>query len=188
MAGTAGWPRCDRLWRSFGRMPATACPLDPEVLGVLTGRLRDRAADLPEPTGVRVTANLYRPDPIQGPYPGVVSVHGHWSWARIDPHVQPRCIGLAKLGYVVLSLDAFGAGERAIEPGPGTYHGALVGASLWPLGTPLIGLQVYDNRRAVDYLVSRPEVDPARSWRSPARREAATSRSTPGRPTNASLQ
>src|SRR5262249_34939539 len=96
-----------------------------------------------------------------GRYPGIVSVHGHWAWARIDPHVQPRCIGLAKLGYVVLSLDAFGAGERAIEPGPGTYHGALVAASLWPVGTPLIGLQVYDNRRAVDYLVSRPEVDPA---------------------------
>ena len=29
-------------------------------------------------------------------------------------------------------------------------------------GTPLIGLQVYDNRRAVDYLVSRPEVDAAK--------------------------
>ena len=80
----------------------------------------------------------------------------------MDPHVQPRCIGLAKLGYVVLCVDAFGAGERAIEPGPGTYHGALVGASLWPVGTPLLGLQVYDNRRAVDYLISRSEVDPAR--------------------------
>ena len=77
----------------------------------------------------------------------------------MDPHVQPRCIGLAKLGYVVLCVDAFGAGERAIEPGPGTYHGALVGASLWPVGTPLLGLQVYDNRRAVDYLISRSEVD-----------------------------
>ena len=37
-----------------------------------------------------------------------------------------------------------------------------MGASLWPVGTPLIGLQVYDNRRAVDYLVSRPEVDGAK--------------------------
>lgn len=80
----------------------------------------------------------------------------------IDPHVQSRCIGLAKLGYVVLAVDAFGAGERAIKPEAGTYHGALLGASLWPAGTPLLGLQVYDNRRAVDYLISRPEVDPAR--------------------------
>src|SRR5262249_24636029 len=69
------------------------------------------------------------------------------------------CIGLAKLGYVCLCVDAFGSGERAVEPGPGTYHGGLLGASLWPAGVPLLGLQVYDNRRAADYLVSRPEVD-----------------------------
>jgi dienelactone hydrolase len=92
----------------------------------------------------------------------VLSVHGHWPWARIDPVVQARCIGLARLDYVCLCVDAFGSGERAIDPGPGTYHGGLVGASLWPVGTPLLGLQVYDNRRAVDYLVSRSEVDPSR--------------------------
>jgi dienelactone hydrolase len=163
-----GWERRlaevrDRLRQSLGRMPATPAPLAPEVLGTLQreGYAIERLTFQSRP-GVRVTANLYRPDPVRGRYPGVVSVHGHWAWARIDPHVQPRCIGLAKLGYVVLCLDAFGAGERAIEPGPGTYHGGLVGASLWPVGTPLIGLQVYDNHRAVDYLISRPEVDPAK--------------------------
>jgi dienelactone hydrolase len=144
-------------------MPPEPCPLEPEILGTLPrdGYAIERLTFSSRP-GVRVTANLYRPDPVRGRYPAVLSVHGHWSWARMDPHVQPRCITLAKLGYVVLCVDAFGAGERAIEPGPGTYHGALVGASLWPVGTPLIGLQVYDNRRAVDYLVSRLEVDPAR--------------------------
>jgi dienelactone hydrolase len=144
-------------------MPAEACPLAPEILGIVRrdGYVIERLIFQSRP-GVFVTANLYRPDPGNGRAPAVVCVHGHWPWARMDPHVQPRCIGLAKLGYVVLSLDAFGAGERAIKPGPGTYHGALVGASLWPLGTPLIGLQVYDNRRAVDYLVSRADVDPSR--------------------------
>ena len=89
----------------------------------------------------------------------MLSVHGHWAWARIDPVVQTRCIALARLGYVCLCVDAFGSGERAIEPASGSYHGGLVGASLWPVGTPLLGLQVYDNRRAVDYLISRSEVD-----------------------------
>ncbi len=128
-----GWTRRlasvrDELSRSFGRMPVVPCPLDPERLGVINrdGYAIERLTFQSRP-GVRVTGNLYRPDPIRGPYPAVLSVHGHWSWARIDPHVQPRCIGLAKLGYVVLCIDAFGAGERAIEPGPGTYHGALVG-------------------------------------------------------------
>ena len=148
------------LARSFGRMPEAPCRLDPEILGTLKrpGYAIEHLTFQSRP-GVRVTANLYRPDPAENPCPAVLSVHGHWAWARMDPHVQPRCIALAKLGYVVLSVDAFGAGERAIEPAPGTYHGGLIGASLLPVGTPLIGLQVYDNRRAVDYLISRKEVD-----------------------------
>ena len=151
------------LKRSFGRMPDVLCPLEPEILGTIAraGYAIERVTFQSRP-GVRVTANLYRPEPVNKPCPAVLSVHGHWPWARMDPHVQPRCIGLAKLGYVVLSVDAFGAGERAIEPGPGTYHGGLTGASLLPTGTPLIGLQVNDNRRAVDYLIARTEVDPSR--------------------------
>jgi dienelactone hydrolase len=163
-----GWERRLRavregLLRSFGRAPDRPAPLEPEILGTLQrdGYAIERLTFQSRP-GVRVTANLYRPEPARGRAPAVLSVHGHWPWARVDPHVQPRCIGLAKLGYVVLCVDAFGAGERAVEPGPGTYHGALLGASLWPVGTPLIGLQIYDNRRAVDYLISRPEVDPSR--------------------------
>jgi dienelactone hydrolase len=151
------------LARAFGRMPDPPCPLAPELLGTLVrkGYAIERLT-FQSRLGVRVTANLYRPDPVEQPCPAVLSVHGHWAWARMDPHVQPRCIGLAKLGYVVLCVDAFGAGERAIDPGPGRYHGGLIGASLLPVGTPLIGLQVNDNRRAVDYLISRPEVDPGR--------------------------
>ena len=109
----------DRLWRSFGRMPATPCPLAPEVRGIVQrdGYAIERLTFQSRP-GVRVTANLYRPDPVPRRVPAMVSVHGHWPWARIDPHVQPRCIGLAKLGYVVLCLDAFGAGERALQLRP----------------------------------------------------------------------
>jgi len=150
------------LSRSFGRAPEP-CPLVPEVLGTVMrdGYAIERLTFQSRP-GVRVTANLYRPDPVRARCPGVLSVHGHWAWARMDAHVQARCIGLAKLGYVVLCIDAFGSGERATQPAAGTYHGGLTGASLWPVGTPLIGLQAHDNRRAVDYLVSRAEVDPAR--------------------------
>ena len=148
------------LERSLGRMPAEDCDLDPEVLGttVRDGVAIERLTFQSRP-GVRVTANLYRPEVLAVKAAAVLAVHGHWTWARMDPHVQARCLGLAKLGYVALAVDAFGAGERAVEPGPGTYHGGLLGASLWPAGVPLLGLQVYDNRRAVDYLISRPEVD-----------------------------
>ena len=86
-------------------------------------------------------------------------VHGHWRGAKQDPVVQSRCIGAAKLGFVVLCVDAFGAGERGIGTKLGEYHGEMTAATLLPLGTPLSGLQVYENMRAVDYLETRPEVD-----------------------------
>jgi dienelactone hydrolase len=38
----------------------------------------------------------------------------------------------------------------------------MVGATLLPIGLPLSGLQVYENMRAVDYLLTRPEVDGSR--------------------------
>ncbi|WP_165244779.1 alpha/beta hydrolase family protein [Paludisphaera soli] len=151
------------LRTSFGLALIEPCDLAPEILGVVErdDYIIERLTFQSRPD-VRVTANLYRPRNSDAPAPAVLSVHGHWAWARIDPTVQARCIALARLGYVCLCVDAFGAGERAIVPGPGTYHGGPTGASLWAAGVPLIGLQVHDNRRAVDYLASRPEVDPTR--------------------------
>jgi dienelactone hydrolase len=106
---------------------------------------------------VWVTASAYVPEKVKGKVPGVLVVHGHWAGARRDPVVQARCLGLVKLGFFVLAVDAFSAGER--HPASAGYHGALLGSTLWPVGQSLLGLQVYDNHRAVDYLISRPEVD-----------------------------
>jgi len=167
-ATSEGWDRrlaavAEGLRGSLGLASAPDCDLEAEVLGVVerADYVIERLTFQSRP-GVRVTANLYRPRKVEGRLPAVLSVHGHWKWARIDPTVQARCIGLARLGYVCLCVDAFGAGERAVAPAPGTYHGGPAGASLWAAGVPLIGLQVHDNRRAVDYLTSRPEVDPGR--------------------------
>ncbi len=107
--------------------------------------------------GVRMTANAYVPDG-GGPFPAVLCVHGHWRGAKQDPVVQSRCIGLAKLGFFVLAVDAFGAGERGIGEALGEYHGEMVAATLFPAGYTLFGIQLYENMRAVDYLQTRPEV------------------------------
>jgi dienelactone hydrolase len=106
-----------------------------------------------------MTATAYVPEPISGKVPAVLVVHGHWAGARRDPVVQARCLGLVKLGFFVLALDAFGSGERYTNPALGTYHGALYGSTLWPAGWTLLGIQMCENQRAVDYLISRPEVD-----------------------------
>ncbi len=105
-----------------------------------------------------VTANLYVPDG-EGPFPAVVNVHGHWSQGKIAARVQARGHILAKEGYVCLTVDAFGAGERASIHGKFEYHGMFLGASLLNVGETLMGVQVADNMRAVDLLQSLPYVD-----------------------------
>jgi cephalosporin-C deacetylase-like acetyl esterase len=150
----------ERLAIAFGEFPPKPCALDPQLLGTIDrDGYRIERVIVQSREGVWITANAYVPTRFGGKRPGVLSVHGHWPWARVDPVPHARAVGLVKLGYFVLAVDAFGAGERAIEPARGTYHGALLGASTWPVGTPLIGLQVYDNMRAVDYMLTRPEVD-----------------------------
>src|SRR5262249_16148053 len=138
-------------------------PLEPQDVGVLKrDGYRIEKLLLQTRPDVWMTASAYVPEQAKGKVPAILVVHGHWPWARRDPVVQARCLGLVKLGFFVLAVDAFGAGERFTTPGKGTYHGALYGSTLWPTGQTLLGMQVYDNRRAVDYLQTRPEVDGGR--------------------------
>jgi dienelactone hydrolase len=148
---------------AMGSFPDKPCDLEPKTAGTLKrdGYRIEKLLFQSRPD-VWVTANAYVPEGAKGKLPAVLAVHGHWAGARRDPVVQARCLGLVKLGYFVLAVDAFGSGERYTKPAPGTYHGALYGSTLWPAGLTLLGCQVYDNRRAVDYLLTREEVDPDR--------------------------
>lgn len=151
----------EQMFRAMGTFPPKPCELQPKELGVLKrDGFRIEKLVFQSRPDVWVTANAYVPDPLPAKkLPAVLCVHGHWAWARIDPNVTARCVGLVKHGFFVLAVDAFGSGERYTKPAPGTYHGALYGSTLWPTGQTLLGMQVYDNRRAVDYLLTRPEVD-----------------------------
>lgn len=152
----------EQLIQSLGGFPSKACALAPRVVGELKrDGYRVEKLLLQTRPGVLMTANAYVPEG-DGTRSAVLCVHGHWSGAKQDPVVQSRCIGLAKLGFFVLAVDAFGAGERGIGKPLGEYHGEMVAATLWPTGLTLAGLQVYENMRAVDYLQSRSEVDPDR--------------------------
>jgi hypothetical protein len=110
---------------------------------------------LPE---VYATANLYIPNG-EGPFPAVINMHGHWSEGKAAESVQSVGHSLAKNGYVCLSIDAFGSGERTTTHGDYEYHGANLGASLMNIGESLLGVQVADNMRAVDLLTSFSFVD-----------------------------
>lgn len=147
------------VWRVF---PSENCPLEPKKLGEMQfdGYRLEKLIFQTRP-GVWMTAHAYVPDK-PGKLPAILQVHGHWKEAKQAPTVQSRCIGAAKLGFFVLAVDAFGAGERGIDKKLGEYHGEMVGATLFPLGMPLSGIQVHENMRAVDYLLTRPEVDGSR--------------------------
>jgi dienelactone hydrolase len=150
----------EAMFAAMGAFPDNPCPLEPMDMGVLRREgYRIEKLLLQTCPDMWMTASAYVPEPAKGKVPAVLVVHGHWPWARRDPVVQARCLGLVKLGFFVLAVDAFGAGERFTTPGRGTYHGALYGSTIWPTGQTLLGMQVYDNRRAVDYLRSRPEAD-----------------------------
>jgi cephalosporin-C deacetylase-like acetyl esterase len=146
------------MFAAMGEMPANPCELSPRIVGKLQREgYRIENILFQSRPDVWVTANAYVPETVKGKVPAVLAVHGHWAGARRDPVVQARCLGLVKLGFFVLVVDAFGAGER--HPARAGYHGALLGSTLWPAGQTLLGLQVYDNRRAVDYMLTRTEVD-----------------------------
>jgi dienelactone hydrolase len=80
---------------------------------------------------------------------------------------SPRGVALAQAGYFVLAVDAYAFGERQYqgpaggrEAGRETEH-SLFKQFLWE-GRTLWGMIVYDDLLALNYLLSRPEVDPAR--------------------------
>jgi dienelactone hydrolase len=110
--------------------------------------------------GFSVTANLYRPKgPATGKRAAVVAPIGHYlSPGKAVSENQALCIQLARLGFVVLTYDAIGHGERVAQGN--NHHEA--GYALVPLGQTISGWMVWDSMRAIDYLLTRPDVDPAR--------------------------
>lgn len=109
-----------------------------------------------------VTAHLYRPRKVEGKLPAVVFFMGHYNRGR-NGHksfMQDHGMWFATNGYVCLILDTL---ERGEIPGC-SHHGLYGGEKRWWLSTGFTpaGLETWNGVRAIDYLVSRPEVDATR--------------------------
>jgi dienelactone hydrolase len=124
--------------------------------------------------GFYVCGNLYRPrGKGNGPFPAVLNPHGHWANGRLidtkDCSVAARCINFAKQGLVAFSYDMVGYNDtffanepREGQPGSEFYKRHRLFATtpacqLW--GISLMGLQVWNAIRGVDFLESLPDVD-----------------------------
>lgn len=118
--------------------------------------------------GFFVTANLYVPTGKKTPMPGVVGTCGHGDPGKATPIYQSFAQGLARQGYVVLIFDPIGQGERIqylskeLKPlhGIGVPEHNYAGSQMILTGESLSSWFTWDCIRCVDYLLTRPEVDP----------------------------
>jgi dienelactone hydrolase len=111
--------------------------------------------------GLYVTGNLYRPRKTAGRLPAVLYVCGHSGRGRDGNKTafQDHGLWFAHNGYVCLIIDTLQLGEI-----PGIHHGTYREGRWWwqARGYTPAGVECWNGIRALDYLVSRPEVDAAR--------------------------
>ncbi|QDT94141.1 alpha/beta hydrolase family protein [Gimesia algae] len=118
--------------------------------------------------GFLVTANLYVPKGITKPAPGVVGTCGHSHNGKAETAYQSFSQGLARKGYVVLIFDPIGQGERVQYSGDDLKSTVGVGVrehlhggnQQFLVGENLAMWRAWDGIRALDYLLTRKEVDP----------------------------
>ncbi|NMA46528.1 MAG: hypothetical protein GX945_08205 [Lentisphaerae bacterium] len=117
-----------------------------------------------------VTTNLYVPDGLTAPAPGVIGCCGHSKEGKFSETYQSFALRLVHDGFVVLMVDPIHQGERDQYPkltrlGSGKQlcdaHNVM-GRQLELLGDFFGSWRVWDGRRAIDVLAARPEVDPKR--------------------------
>jgi cephalosporin-C deacetylase-like acetyl esterase len=159
-------------------------PLHPVITGKLEadGVVIDKLHFQSKP-GLYVTGNLYRPKPGPqgaglGKLPAILYVCGHSGRGRDGNKTSFQDHGLwfASNGYICLIIDTLQLGEI-----PGIHHGTygrpynhfraygikdkdVVENRWWwqARGYTPAGVECWNGIRAIDYLVSRPDVDPER--------------------------
>ena len=110
--------------------------------------------------GYWLGGNLFRPLGRTGKFPAIVSPHGHWSYGRLEntplASLPTRAINLARQGYVVLLYDMVGYNDTVQTP---HAFGNKI-EQLWNWGP--LGLQLWNSTRAIDFLMTLPDVDMTR--------------------------
>ena len=161
-----------KLLQEIGGLPARS-PLNARVTGTLDrGAYRIEKLIYESLPHYYVTANVYVPAGGQAPYPAVVGTAGHSLDGKAEPVYQRVWISLARRGFVVVAFDPPGQGERfeyldpdtgkSRLPGGGTGEHIMAGIQCLLTGTNIARYFIWDGMRAVDYLLTRPDVDPRR--------------------------
>ena len=158
-----------RIRQSFGPFPEKT-PLNAKVTRTVErDAYRIECVIFESRPNYFVTGNLYVPTGRKGPMPGVIGVCGHSLNGKAEAAYQAYAQNLARLGYVCFIFDPVGQGERFQFPaedrkksrmGGGVAEHIQMGNQMALAGEFLGAWFAWDGIRALDYLLTRPEVDP----------------------------
>ena len=160
----------ERLLAMLGGLPSERTPLHPRITGKIQMEgFRIEKLIFESLPRVYVSALVYVPEDGNKTHPAILVPAGHATNGKI--HYQALCQRLVQRGYVVLSWDPVGQGERSqfweARAGKSRYNlicaeHAVLGNLAYLAGTNLARWEIWDGIRAVDYLLTRPEVDAER--------------------------
>src|SRR5438067_4574760 len=159
-----------KLLEMIGGLPAERTPLRPQI----TGRIQMDGFHIEKLIfeslpGVYVTAAVYVPEDGIKQHPAVLVPVGHAANGKV--RYQALCQRLVQRGYVVICWDAVGQGERSqfwdAKAAKSRYNlicaeHAVLGNLAFLANTNLARWEIWDGMRALDYLLTRPEVDAQR--------------------------
>ncbi|MFN7995034.1 MAG: acetylxylan esterase [Bryobacteraceae bacterium] len=159
------------ILESIGELPERT-PLNPRITGTLDrGDYKIEKIIFESQPRFFVTANLYLPKSGSPPYPAILYPLGHESGGKSHEAWQQTLGSLARRGYVALAWDPVGQEERVQFFDPdwndsklfsSTVEHTELGAQCLLIGDAMARYTIWDGIRALDYLLSRPEVDPNR--------------------------
>jgi cephalosporin-C deacetylase-like acetyl esterase len=159
-----------KVWELVGG-PLEKTPLNPQTVGTIQRpAYRIEKVIFESQPQVFVTAHFYVPAKGSGPFPAILAPLGHTLNGKAARSYQYVYQTLARKGYVVLAFDPFGQGERHqyLDPrtgssryGPTGEH-SQAGRPMLLLGANFAQYRAWDGIRALDYMLSRPEVDSGR--------------------------
>ncbi|WP_435015813.1 alpha/beta hydrolase family protein [Tundrisphaera sp. TA3] len=150
----------ERLRVALGLWPMLPkTDLHPKVYGTIEreGYAIDKVV-LETLPGFYLAGNLFRPTggPAGKRHPVILSPHGHAEAGRVNDDTQARCAHWAKLGAVVFLYDMVGYADS--KP----FGHAFLDDRLARWGLSLATLQTWNSIRALDWVSTRPDVDPAK--------------------------
>ncbi len=160
----------EKLLLMIGGLPEEKTPLRPQVQGnIQMNGFHIEKLVFESMPGFYVTALVYIPENGAAKHPAVLVACGHSPIGKI--YYQGLCQRLVQRGYLVICWDPVGQAERSQfwseGAGKSRYNlvcgeHAVLGNLAYLAGTNLLRWQIWDGIRALDYLLTRQDVDASR--------------------------